>query len=68
KRKSTRIHPRVTTTLIAFANADSGWLLVGIEAHSTVVSRGARVDRSLSFCYTVYQKDRTSGGALCPIR
>jgi predicted HTH transcriptional regulator len=37
ERRSARIHPRdLATTLVAFANADGGRLLVGVEDDGTV--------------------------------
>ncbi|MFQ6014347.1 MAG: ATP-binding protein [Anaerolineae bacterium] len=46
ERKSGRIHPRdLATTLIAFANADGGRLLVGIEDDGTVTGLDSVADR-----------------------
>ena len=44
--KSPRIHPRdLATTLIAFANADGGRLLIGIEDDGTVSGLDPVADR-----------------------
>jgi ATP-dependent DNA helicase RecG len=46
ERKSGRIHPRdLATTFIAFANADGGRLLVGVEDDGTVTGLDPYADR-----------------------
>lgn len=46
ERKGPRIHPRdLATTLIAFANADGGRLLIGVEDDGTVLGLDPRADR-----------------------
>jgi len=46
ERKSARIHPRdLATTLVAFANADGGRLLVGVEDDGTATGLGLAADR-----------------------